>query len=125
MERAGQGHRGQRLRHQHLPAPRRHGQLRQQLGGGRNLDFGAEATTKPGLTERVQRYLEALLHEVVLPGQQPRIDYRWSGVMGFSPALAPIVEWVRPGVLAAVRCNGMGVAMGAGTGWLAAKRLAG
>ena len=95
------------------------------LGGGRNLDFGAEATTAPGLTERVQRYLEALLHDVVLPGQRPRIDYRWSGVMGFGPALAPIVEWVRPGVLAAVRCNGMGVAMGAGTGWLAAERLAG
>ena len=31
----------------------------------------------------MQRYLENLLHEVVTPGQHPRIDYRWSGVMGF------------------------------------------
>ncbi|MBF9223806.1 NAD(P)/FAD-dependent oxidoreductase [Hymenobacter ruricola] len=94
------------------------------LGGGRNLDFAAEATTAPGLTKPVQTYLENLLHDVILPGQRPRIDYRWSGVMGFGPALAPIIEWVRPGVLAAVRCNGMGVALGAGTGWRAAEKLA-
>ncbi|HEX8656231.1 MAG TPA: FAD-binding oxidoreductase [Hymenobacter sp.] len=94
------------------------------LGGGRNLDFAAEATTAPGLTEPVQRYLENLLFEVVVPGQRPRIDYRWSGVMGFGPALAPIIDWVRPGLLAAVRCNGMGVALGAGTGWRAAELLA-
>ena len=95
------------------------------LGGGRNLDFAAEATTTVGLTDQVQRYLEQLLHEVILPGQRPRIDYRWSGVMGFGPVLAPLIDWARPGVLAAVRCNGMGVAMGAGTGWLAAQKLAG
>ena len=94
------------------------------LGGGRNLDFAAEATAAPGLTPPVQTYLENLLKTVVLPGQQPRIDFRWSGVMGFGPALAPIIDWVRPDVLAAVRCNGMGVAMGAGTGWQAAQLLA-
>ncbi len=93
------------------------------LGGGRNLDFAAEETTAPGLTKPVQQYLENLLREVILPGRQPRIDYRWSGVMGFGPALAPIIDWVRPGVLAAVRCNGMGMAMGAGTGWQAAEKL--
>ena len=94
------------------------------LGGGRNLDFPAEETTAPGLTPTVQHYLENLLHEVIVPGQRPRIDYRWSGVMGFGPALAPIIDWVRPGVLAAVRCNGMGVALGAGIGWEAAQKLA-
>jgi glycine/D-amino acid oxidase-like deaminating enzyme len=95
------------------------------LGGGRNLDFAAEATTAPGLTPTVQHYLENLLHEVIVPGRRARIEYRWSGVMGFGPALAPIIDWGRPGVLAAVRCNGMGVALGAGTGWHAAKMLAG
>ncbi len=94
------------------------------LGGGRNLDFAAEATTAPGLTAPVQVYLETLLRQVIVPGRQPRIDYRWSGVMGFGPALAPIIDWARPGVLAAVRCNGMGVALGAGTGWQAASKLA-
>ncbi|MDO7875301.1 FAD-binding oxidoreductase [Hymenobacter sp. ASUV-10] len=95
------------------------------LGGGRNLDFQAEATTTPGLTDRVQQHLENLLHEVIVPGQRPRIDYRWSGVMGFGPALEPVLDWAAPGVLAAVRCNGMGVALGAGLGWRAAQRLAG
>ena len=94
------------------------------LGGGRHLDFGAEATTAPGITAPVQQYLEQLLREVLVPGRQPRIAYRWSGVMGFGPALAPLVQWVRPGVLAAVRCNGMGVALGADTGWRAAEMLA-
>ena len=94
------------------------------LGGGRNLNFTAEETTAPGLTRPVQQYLENLLREVIVPGRQPRIDYRWSGVMGFGPALAPIIDWVRPGVLAAVRCNGMGVALGAGIGWEAAQKLA-
>ena len=94
------------------------------LGGGRNLDFAAEATTAPGLTAPVQAYLETLLREVIVPGRRPRVAYRWSGVMGFGPALAPIVAWARPGVLAAVRCNGMGVALGAGIGWQAAERLA-
>jgi glycine/D-amino acid oxidase-like deaminating enzyme len=93
------------------------------LGGGRNLDFAAEATLVPGLTEPVQHYLTTLLQDVVVPGQRPRIDYRWSGVMGFGPALAPIIDWAKPGVLAAVRCNGMGVALGAGTGWQAAEIL--
>ena len=93
------------------------------LGGGRNLDFAAETTT-PGITPPVQHYLENLLREVIVPGRQPRIDFRWSGAMGFGPALAPIIDWVRPGVLAAVRCNGMGVALGAGTGWQAATKLA-
>ncbi|GAB3874954.1 FAD-dependent oxidoreductase [Hymenobacter segetis] len=94
------------------------------IGGGRNLDFSGEETTAPGLTPTVQQYLEKLLQEVILPSRQPRIDYRWSGVMGFGPALAPIIDWVRPGVLAAVRCNGMGVALGAGIGWEAAQKLA-
>lgn len=93
------------------------------LGGGRNLDFAAEATTTPGTTDQVQAYLETLLEEVILPDHRPAIAARWSGVMAFGPELEPIIGFARPGVLAAVRCNGMGVAMGAGTGWKAALLL--
>ena len=95
------------------------------LGGGRHLNFAAEATATPGLTEPVQTYLENFLHDIIVPGRRPQIAYRWSGVMGFGPALAPIIDWVQPGVLAAVRCNGMGVALGAGIGWQAAEKLLG
>ena len=94
------------------------------LGGGRHLDFQAEATTEPGLTPPVQDYLEDLLHTVILPGRRPRIDFRWSGVMAFGAELAPIIQPLAPGVFGALRCNGMGVAMGAGTGWRAAQMMA-
>ena len=93
------------------------------LGGGRNLDFEAEATTKPGLTPRVQQYLEQLLQDVILPGRAVRIDYRWSGVMAFGKELEPIVRPLAPGVFGALRCNGMGVALGAGVGRRAAELL--
>jgi len=82
------------------------------LGGFRDLDKDAEQTTDPGLTDIVQTALENLLYETILPGQRPKIDFRWSGVMGFGPELQPIVREVRPGVFCAVRCNGMGIAMG-------------
>jgi gamma-glutamylputrescine oxidase len=93
------------------------------LGGGRNLDFAAEATTKPGLTPRVQQYLEELLRDVILPGRAVRIDYRWSGIMAFGAELEPIVRPLAPGVFGALRCNGMGVALGAGVGRRAAEML--
>ena len=82
------------------------------LGGFRDLDFNAEQTTEAGLTDLVQTALENLLYETILPSQKPKIEFRWSGVMGFGPEPQPIVKEVRPGVFCAVRCNGMGIAMG-------------
>ena len=93
------------------------------LGGGRNLDFETEATTEPGLTPLVQHHLEQLLREVILPGRVVRIDYRWSGVMAFGAKLAPIVQQLAPGVFGALRCNGMGVALGASVGKQAAEMM--
>jgi gamma-glutamylputrescine oxidase len=50
--------------------------------------------------------------QVLLPGQPFEIDYWWSGIMGFGDDITPIVKQVEPNVFCAVRCNGMGVAMG-------------
>lgn len=86
------------------------------IGGGRNLDFKAEETTEMGLTALVQNKLEELLYEVALPKQKPRIDYRWSGIMAFGDELKPLIGEVVPGVYSAIRCNGMGVAMGSQMG---------
>ncbi|UOQ66097.1 NAD(P)/FAD-dependent oxidoreductase [Hymenobacter volaticus] len=94
------------------------------LGGGRHLDFAAEATTEPGLTSLVQQHLEQLLHEVILPGRSVRIDYRWSGVMAFGAELEPLVGTLASGVFGALRCNGMGVALGAGVGKRVAELMA-
>ncbi|MCC3156004.1 FAD-binding oxidoreductase [Hymenobacter sp. 15J16-1T3B] len=93
------------------------------LGGGRNLDFAAEATTEPGLTPLVQGRLEQLLREVILPGRDVAIEHRWSGVMGFGQELEPFVGELAPGIYGALRCNGMGVAMGARSGQRAAELL--
>ncbi len=82
------------------------------LGGGRNINFKAEETIEPGVTQPVQAALENLLHEHILAGQNFKITHRWSGVMGFGEELKPIVKQVEPHVFCAVRCNGMGVAIG-------------
>ncbi len=82
------------------------------FGGGRNLDFEAEATWEFGHTEKVKQQLTTYLNEVILPGQNAGIDYWWSGIMGFGEDITPIVKQVEPNVFCAVRCNGMGVAMG-------------
>ena len=82
------------------------------FGGGRNIDFKKEETWDFGHTEMVKAQLIAYLNEIILPGQRADIDYWWSGIMGFGEEITPIVKEVQPNVFCAVRCNGMGVAMG-------------
>lgn len=82
------------------------------FGGGRNLDFAAEETWDFGETEPVKKTLTTYLNNVILPDQNAVVDYWWSGIMGFGEDISPIVKQVEPNVFCAVRCNGMGVAMG-------------
>jgi gamma-glutamylputrescine oxidase len=82
------------------------------FGGGRNIDFKREETWDFGQTEQVKAQLINYLKEIILPGQDAEIDYWWSGIMGFGEDISPIVKEVQPNVFCAVRCNGMGVAMG-------------
>lgn len=82
------------------------------FGGGRNLDFAAEETSEFGHTDAVKQSLIKYLNQVILPGQDIAIDYWWSGIMGFGDAISPIVKQIEPNIYCAVRCNGMGVAMG-------------
>ncbi|MDQ7947256.1 MAG: FAD-dependent oxidoreductase [Pedobacter sp.] len=93
------------------------------LGGGRNLDYETEATTAFGETPLVQQSLTKLLAEVILPDTSFEIEHKWSGIMAFGPQLSPIVEEAKPDVFCAVRCNGMGIAIGSHTGEAAAELL--
>lgn len=86
------------------------------LGGGRNLDFSTEETTEFGETEIVQNALHQLLKEVILPGSDFTIEHKWSGIMAFGKQLTPIIEEAKPNIFCAVRCNGMGIAIGSQTG---------
>ncbi|NRF38451.1 FAD-binding oxidoreductase [Pedobacter foliorum] len=91
------------------------------LGGGRNLNFKAEETTEFGNTELVQNALLKLLSEVILPDYSFEIEQNWSGIMAFGSSIDPIIKAIKPNVFCAVRCNGMGIAMGTQTGEDAAR----
>jgi gamma-glutamylputrescine oxidase len=82
------------------------------FGGGRNINFKAEESYDFGNTESVKQQLVTYLNEMILPNQDAEVDYWWSGIMGFGEDINPIVKQVQPNVFCAVRCNGMGVAMG-------------
>jgi len=86
------------------------------IGGGRNLDFENEATTLFGITDTIKNKITTLLNTVVLPGIDWEYDMEWSGIMAFGNELKPIIKEVHPNVYCAVRCNGMGVAMGSKIG---------
>ena len=82
------------------------------FGGGRNLNFKAEETTKLALTDLVQERLEELLAETILPETSFEIERRWSGIMGVGGQKKPIVKQVSEHVFCGVRLGGMGVAIG-------------
>ena len=82
------------------------------LGGGRNLDFDGETTTEFGETELIQKQLEKLLKEVILPEKEVAIAHRWSGIMGLGETKTPIVKQLSNNVYCGVRLGGMGVALG-------------
>ncbi len=86
------------------------------LGGGRNLDFKAEATTNFGETKIIQNKLEQLLNETILPEIPFEIEHRWSGIMGVGNNKEPIVKQVSNNVYCGVRLGGMGIAIGSTIG---------
>jgi hypothetical protein len=82
------------------------------IGGGRNLDFRGETTMEPGQTALIQKNLEQLLKEVVLPGIPFEVAHRWSGIMGLGNRKHPIVKQISDRVFCGVRLGGMGIAIG-------------
>ncbi|SFH10641.1 NAD(P)/FAD-dependent oxidoreductase [Pedobacter insulae] len=86
------------------------------LGGGRNLDFKSEETTAFGETDKVQAALLKLLQTIILPDTPFELEQTWSGIMAFGDKLHPIIEEINPNIFCAVRCNGMGIAIGSNTG---------
>ena len=82
------------------------------FGGGRNLDIEGETTTEFGLTVKIQNRLEQILKEVILPGQDFKIEHRWSGIMGLGESKKPIVSQLSEHIYCGVRLGGMGIAIG-------------
>ena len=86
------------------------------FGGGRNLDFKTEETTKFGQTSLVQSELKKLLKEVILPETPFKIDRSWSGIMGLGSTKRPIVKQLSDNVYCGIRLGGMGIAIGSAIG---------
>jgi len=68
------------------------------FGGGRDIDFDAEATWDFGHTDAVQQQLLTYLREVILPGQPIEVETWWSGIMGFGEDISPIIKQVQSNV---------------------------
>lgn len=82
------------------------------LGGGRNLAFEEETTTKIATTQLIQDKLDFLLKNIIIPNQTPEIEYRWAGIMGVGTEKKPIVKQLSSSVYCGVRLGGMGIAIG-------------
>jgi glycine/D-amino acid oxidase-like deaminating enzyme len=81
------------------------------LGGGRNLDFKSEETSEFGLNENIVNDLKLKLSEMILPGVEYEIEDTWSGIMGFTGNKLPVIQRYDDNCLAAISCNGMGIAL--------------
>jgi gamma-glutamylputrescine oxidase len=92
------------------------------FGGGRNLDLETENTSSFDLNLKIQNKLDQLLKEMILPGIEHEIEQRWTGILGIGSEKKPIIEFVSPNVIAAVRMGGMGVAIGTLVGDVAAQK---
>ena len=80
------------------------------IGGARNSAFEQEETTEMDVTENIQQKLEQFLSDHIL--KQPfHITHRWSGIMGMTETRLPMVKEVSTNIVAAIACNGMGVAL--------------
>jgi gamma-glutamylputrescine oxidase len=81
------------------------------IGGARNKDFANERTHELQLNDYLQNELEQFLASHLLANHSFNIDYRWSGIMGFTENKMPLVKQLDETIFAGVCCNGMGVAL--------------
>lgn len=87
------------------------------LGGARNLDFVGEQGSELKTNEAIQKWLENFLFEHLVSEKEAKIDYQWSGIMGFTPSGLPYCKQYSEHVFIAGGMNGMGVAIGAALGF--------
>ncbi len=92
------------------------------LGGGRHWDFEGENTATIATNERIIQRLKAYAEDFIV-GAPVEIDHQWSGIMGFTTDKQPIIKEHQPGWFVVAGLNGMGMAMGAELGRMAADRL--
>ncbi len=93
------------------------------IGGWRDLDVTGETGIELELHPEIQSTLENFATQIA--GERVPIEYRWSGIMGFTPDSLPLVGAVpgRPGMWIAAGYSGHGVSMAFNCGIEAARAL--
>ncbi|WP_338766380.1 FAD-dependent oxidoreductase [Bernardetia sp. ABR2-2B] len=89
------------------------------LGGGRNMDFEGETTTKLETTELILEDLKSKLSEIIIPKQKFEIETSWAGIMAFtesSKTKTPLLQNYSKNIVLGIRLGGMGVALGSKLG---------
>jgi gamma-glutamylputrescine oxidase len=87
------------------------------FGGGRNLDFEKETSTKFELNDRIQNDLIVKLKHVILPNYAFEIEQQWAGIMAFGSTKQFILKKHSETICMGVRMNGMGIAIGSEVGF--------
>ncbi|MDZ7659594.1 FAD-dependent oxidoreductase [Fodinibius sp.] len=82
------------------------------IGGARNLDMEGEETDEFGVNAVIEDHLEIFVTEVLKLPKDWKVDYQWSGIMGFSPTKTPIVQQLDERRYVAAGLSGMGIAIG-------------
>lgn len=95
------------------------------LGGRRDRDLDAEATSEEATTPTIQSALEEFAAE--LTGSQPTITHRWSGIFGSTPDRLPLVGPVpgQEGVWVSRGYSGHGNVLGLACGRIVADAILG
>ncbi len=81
------------------------------FGGGRNLDFKSEESFDFRYNETILNDLLDKLDCMILPGVNYEIEEKWTGIMGFTKNKLPEIMEIDKFTIAAVSCNGMGIAL--------------
>lgn len=81
------------------------------FGGGRNLDLKSEESFDFCFNDTILNDLKNKLDNMILPGVKYEIEDKWTGIMGFTKNKLPEIMEIDKFTLAAVSCNGMGIAL--------------
>jgi glycine/D-amino acid oxidase-like deaminating enzyme len=82
------------------------------IGGARNLDKESEETDQFGANKQIQNHLEEFISNTLKLGNNWKVDYKWSGIMGFTSTKTPIIEQIDVHRFVAAGLSGMGIAIG-------------
>ena len=81
------------------------------FGGGRNLDFKTEESYEFSYNDLILNDLKEKLDNMILPGVKYKIADKWTGIMGFTENKLPEIKVIDSSTIAALSCNGMGIAL--------------